>query len=114
MTVKQMYDRALVLLGETDFIGVKDDAEILKQAITIVDVVGEELHSLVSHHKWQHLTDCNEEIPLPDNALSVMPYGVAMWIAKSEGDMTQQSYFATLYTQKQAKLTRIRGMRDVL
>ena len=103
-TGQDVLHRALILLGYTGIDGAVDGAQaadLLRRGLDVVNQVSAEIWPLERPDAFRSLTSLQEEIPLSVYAIeSVLPYGVAMFLAQADGDGTNQQFFASLYQQK--------------
>lgn len=99
-----MFRRAMSLLGYTDADGNVNgaqSAELFRRGLNIVNQVMAEIWPLERRDAYRPLSNINDAIPLSQYAVeTVMPYGVAMFLAQADGDGTNQLYYASLYQQK--------------
>lgn len=114
-----IWNRAMTLLGYTDPSGNVDaglSAELFKRGLPIVNQVLAEVWPLECREDIVPLTSMHQEIPLSVSALeTVMPYGVAMFLAQADGDGANQQFYAALYQQKRNAVKRTpRGREDAL
>ena len=119
-TGKDVIVRALRLLGYTDSAGESDvlqDAVRMRRGADAVMQIYEDVKRLdACGEAYKSLLSMNEAIPLSTATVDdVMPYGVAMLLAQSEGDAESQAFFAKVYSQKRMAVPRktVRR-RDVL
>lgn len=105
----------MVLCGMTSPDGTVDrqrDADILKKGLALVDQIFLELFYI--ERPWENppakdglLLEGRKPIPLSVRAVNdIMPYGVAMLLAGSAGDVNAQSRFAMIYNQKRQSARR--------
>lgn len=116
MTAQQVFNRACNLLGYNDINGeISGEDEIKKNALPKIQTIYEELYRCEGHKDengenmpLKILGSMNDDIDLSDDTVHmIMPYGVAMLLAQSEGDADNQSIMAALYTRAMARLTHI-------
>jgi hypothetical protein len=102
MTGNEILNQAYILLNYTDSNGNIDsgnNASINKRSLSIVNQIYADLWD--SQELFEPLHAMHETINLNAHAVfNVMPYGVAMLIAQSEGDADNQSLYASLYNQR--------------
>lgn len=103
MTGNDIFKQAMVLLNYTDNNGnvnAGNNANLNKRALPIVNQIYADLSESAEP---KILTSLNEQIDLNRYALlNVMPYGVAMLLAQSDGDAENQTLYASLYNQRRA------------
>lgn len=105
MTGHDVLRQAYVLLNYTDTNGnihAGNNANLSKRALPIINQIYADL--------WQPrrigavfslLTSANQVLDLDDyTAINIMPYGVAMMLAQSDGDADNQSVYAELYNRR--------------
>ena len=107
MTGKEMMDRAVQLGGYTNRDGVPDslrDADLYKRGLAFVNQIYADLFfGEQPVGNFEPLTSMDVEIPLSERCVhDVMPYGVGMLLAQSEGDATTQSMLSFIYNQKRS------------
>lgn len=105
MNGKQLYERALILLHYVDAAGEPVyDAAGRKRAVTIVNQIAADLlFAKDPSAAFAPIARLEDELPLARwDAENVMPYGVAMLLAQSEGDADGQALFAAIYNRKRA------------
>ncbi len=111
MTAGQVFSKAMTLLGYRD----AAHCDILKSRATVIlnaayvdicRVVGVEYEPIKS------LSD--RLLPDDETVIDVMVYGVAMFIAQSEGDAAGQAVYCELYNRKRASLATVEKIVDVL
>ncbi|MBQ6829798.1 MAG: hypothetical protein IJO59_01590 [Clostridia bacterium] len=105
MTGNDILKQAYTLLNYTDHNGdihAGNNANLSKRALAIVNQIYADLWEPrrdgsvfeVLHHLHETL-DLNEH-----TAMNIMPYGVAMLLAQSDGDTDNQTLYASLYNQR--------------
>lgn len=106
-TGRDILYRALQLLGYTDGYGDIDgtqDAELMKRGTTAVMQILSDLQRIEAP-QWvgDETLDMDAPLPLSVHTINdVMPYGVAMLMAQSEGDGDSQGLYSLLYNRKRA------------
>lgn len=118
-TGNDVFRRAMSLLGYTDIDGAVDgaqSAELFRRGLDIVNQVMAEVWPLERRDAYVPLASIVQEIPLSQYAVeTVMPYGVAMFLAQADGDGANQQFYASLYQQKRNAAARPCSRRvDVL
>lgn len=118
MNGKQLLERALLLLnyvdaaGEPHFPGVNG-----KRAVSVINQIAADLlFARQADAAFTPMVRLDEAIPLDERTVeNVMPYGVAMLLAQSEGDADGQALFAAIYNRKRAAVGGLaQTRRDVL
>ena len=103
-TGADVFQRAMSLLGYTGIDGAVNgalSAELFRRSLDIVNQVLADLWPLEKAEDFEPLNSLNEDIPLSVQSIeNVMPYGVAAFLAQSEGDGTNQQFYSSLYQQK--------------
>ena len=105
MTGKTVLDRAAVLAGRPRSETPWGDG-LHRSALAFVDQIASELWYALSEAPYLPLTDLNTPLPLPDEALSALAYGVAMLFARAEGDLTAHTLLGSEYDRLRAPLCR--------
>lgn len=104
MTGNDIFHRALVLLNYTNSHGsveALNNSELYRRKLPLINQIYADLWSIYSEEEFLPLSSPAEEIPLSAYILNnIMPYGVAMLIAQTDGDLDNQSLYATLYNQR--------------
>lgn len=118
-TGSDVFRRAMSLLGYTDIDGAVDgaqSAELFRRGLDMVNQVMAEVWPLERRDAYVPLSSIVQDIPLSQYAVeTVMPYGVAMFLAQADGDGTNQQLYASLYQQKRNVVKRPCSRRaDVL
>lgn len=110
MTGQACLKQALRLLGYTDTLGSPDSAqytEFYKRGLAVVNQLVFELSAAETGRCAEPLASLRQPLPLTERtAKEVLPYGVAMWLASSQGDGDNQRLFAALYDQKRVAVCR--------
>ena len=119
-TARDVLERAMHLCGITNSAGAIDrerDADIIKRGLPLVEQMVCDLH-LLEHPDTDPPEIKTSETVIPLSARTVndiLPYGVAMLLAQTEGDAGAQSAFAAIYNQKrQGARRRTATITDVL
>ena len=107
MTGTDILRQAYALLNYTDANGevnAANNANLSKRALPIINQIYADLwHPRTGGSSFSLLTTMNEQLDLDDyTAVNIMPYGVAMMMAQSEGDADNQSVFSALYNQRRS------------
>ncbi len=107
MTGTDILRQAYTLLNYTDANGnvnAANNANLSKRALSIVNQIYADLwHPRTVGAKFEVLSTMNQALDLDDyTAINIMPYGVAMMLAQSDGDADNQSVYAALYNQRRA------------
>lgn len=105
MTGNDVLKQAYVLLNYTDNNGdihAGNNANLSKRALPIVNQIYADLwEPREAGAKFSVLRSLNEPLDLNDHtAINIMPYGVAMLMAQSDGDADNQTLYASLYNQR--------------
>lgn len=111
MTALQILDRALMLLGYTD------DGHcnrIKSRAIAIINAAYVDV-CRAARADYIPLKSLSDTFTVGDEiACDVLVYGVAMFIAQSEGDTEIQAVYCDLYNKKRGSLAASDRIADVL
>lgn len=106
MNGRSLFDKAMIMLGYTSAEGLSGEEDMLKKALVIINNVYAELYTAFVQKQGDEdgfvpLANINDTLNLPPRvANDIAPYGVAMWLAQSEGDADSQTLYANLYNQK--------------
>lgn len=112
MTLTQVFNEAMALLGYTNQDGVIDNDNTMPKLLTIGNAVYAELQDKAQ--ELDRLISIDDEIPLSDRVImDCMVYGVAMWLAMHNSDGDSQQIFSTLYEQKKHNLIKQTEIKDV-
>ena len=110
MTVQDLLNNVYRKLGYTDSNGeIAGYGRITARELQIVNDTYSELWYIENKCSKGFIpaAELTSEIDLSERTLNeIMPYGVAMHLARSESDGDQQAYFSYLYNQKKNLLTR--------
>lgn len=105
MTGNDVLKQAYVLLNYTDNNGdihAGNNANLSKRALPIINQIYADLwEARTQGVTFCALTSLHESLDLNHHtAFNIMPYGVAMLLAQSDGDADNQTLFASLYNQR--------------
>lgn len=116
MTVKEIYLKALVLLGYVNANGeISGQQELQKRCVAAVNQVYAELFFAIGRKDFKPVNSSADNIDLPERILhDIMPYGVAMFIAQSENDGDSQQLYVGIYNKKRASVRMLNSVQDVL
>ncbi len=120
MTGNDMLRQAMSLLNYTDNngnINAANNANLNKRAFPLINQIYADLWEPQKDGEFfSPLKSLNETLDLNDHAATnVMPYGVAMLLAQSDGDADNQTLYASLYNQRRSSAFRHSSrIRDVL
>lgn len=110
--------RALMLLNYTDLCERMDDIReplFEDRGLAAVNQIYGDLWYTGRDDPFLPLTSLDEPVLLNDRQTKdVMPFGVAMLMAMSEGDGDNQQIYATIYNRKRAAAPITRRRKDVL
>ena len=118
MNGMSLFEKAMEMLGYASAEGISGREDILKKALTIINNVYAELHYAFVQQQGDEdsfvpLANINDTLNLPTIVLGdIAPYGVAMYLAQSEGDADNQSLYANIYNQKKVRGKRIGRIKD--
>lgn len=106
MLANEVFKQALVLLNYTDPHGNIDavnNAELYKRALPLLNQIYADLWHIRTGEGFQPLTSLSQVVPLESYVVNnIMPYGVAMLIAQTNGDADNQAIYAALYNQRRS------------
>ena len=116
MTGSEMITNALGKLGYNDSLNnVGLSNRLMNRQLDILNQVYIELLVATKADEIKPLKSVNDELQLTAEVLyDCMSYGVAAFIAQSEGDADNQQIYMTLYMQKKNRLNRIETVEDVI
>lgn len=96
MNAEEIYRQALQLLNYPS-----DDVELRKKALPLVNQIYADLWYINTSDLFVPLSSLTQTVQLDHQVLSnVMPYGVAMLIAQTEGDADNHALYSSLYNQR--------------
>ena len=96
MTADEIFRQALQLLNYPS-----DEPDLRKKALPLINQIYADLWYINSSELFVPLTSLMQKVQLESNVLSnVMPYGVSMLIAQTEGDADNHALYASLYNQR--------------
>ena len=108
MNGMSLFEKAMEMLGYASAEGISGREDILKKALTVINNIYAELY-----YAFVPLANINDTLNLPTRVLNdIAPYGVAMYLAQSEGDADNQSLYANIYNQKKVRGKRIGRIKD--
>ena len=99
MTVRDVIRRVLALLGHTDPLAgdVPGGNDLYRRVLPLVHQIAAELWYR-DHTEPPPALELHSELPLsPVLVQTVLPYGVAMLLAQADGDVDNQTLYASLY-----------------
>lgn len=105
MNAKHILERALVLLNYVDAAGTPaPSAATAKRAVGLINQIAADLTFAANPNAaFVPIARLDEDVALDARTLhGVMPFGVAMLLAQSEGDADNQAVFAAIYNRKRA------------
>lgn len=116
MTGRNILDSALKLLGYTEANGNSQlPQRILNRGTSVINVIYSELSRAEGVTDFKPIKTLTDKIKLKENTLNeIMPAGVAMMIAGSEGDGAEQQLWAEIYNRKRSILTSIAEKEDII
>ena len=106
MTGLNMFVKVMLMLGYSGANGeISGNEELLSRGLMAINQIYSDLIYVGGGDDFTPMLDMSEEINLPPRALyDVMPYGVAMFLAASEGDVDNQQIFTELYNRKRVSV----------
>ena len=117
MTAKQLFERAMLLLGYVDANGdVLVDTGLQKRAVAMMNQIAADLALAADPNAApEPIVRLSEDVPLLGRAaLDAAPYGVAMLLAGAQGDIDAKATFATVYNRKRAVCGGVSARQNVL
>ena len=118
MNGMSLFDKAMEMLGYASAEGISGRDDMLKKALTLINNVYAELYYAFvqrpgDEDNFVPLANINDSLNLPTVVLNdIAPYGVAMYLAQSEGDADSQSLYASIYNQKKVRGKKIERIKD--
>lgn len=109
MNGMSLFEKAMEMLGYTSADGISGREDMLKKALTLINNVYAELYYAFVQKQGEEdnfvpLANINDSLNLPTVVLNdIAPYGVAMYLAQSEGDADSQALYANIYNQKKVR-----------
>lgn len=101
-----MFRQALMLLNYTNglgAVGTSNNADLHRRLLPIVNQIYADLWGIQRRDDFKPLTAPADQIDLDAyTTANIMPYGVAMLIAQTDGDADNQTIYATLYNQRRS------------
>lgn len=118
MTGETLLQRTLTLLGYTDHTGEVDTAqvgEIYRGAVAMINLLLCDILPMEGK-EIAEIESLGDDLPCRAlTAAGVLPYGLGMLIAQSEGDGTAQQLMAVTYNQKRRSIETAREtVKDAL
>ena len=120
MTGTEVLRQAMSLLNYTDTngnINAANNANLNKRALPLINQIYADLWEARTEGAFfTALKSLGETLDLNDYVCyNILPYGVAMLLAQSDGDVDNQSLYASIYNQRRpAAFSRGGHIRDVL
>ena len=110
MTGFEIYEMAMSLLGYTDEnADTLPDKSVQKRAIASINQISLDIGNAVS------ITRLSQTVTNDERFKEIMPYGVAMLLALSEGDTHQNVIFTALYNAKRGAVkSKIVSVKDTM
>lgn len=106
VTGHDVFRQALMLLNYTNNHGAVEplnNAELHRRSLPIVNQIYADLWGIQSKGTFVPLASLADQIPLESYTLmNIMPYGVAMLVAQTDGDVDNQTLYATIYNQRRS------------
>lgn len=113
MNAKEIYNKAMIMLGYLGSEGISGETEMSRKGITAINLVISDIGKYFKESPKQ-ISSLSDDVNLPEQILvDVMPYGVAMFLAQSEGDGDNQQLFAVLYNRKRVGVPGISRVKFV-
>lgn len=107
MTGHELLERALTLLNYTDPHGRIDpvtNAALYKRALPLINQIYADVWHIRTAEEFRPLTTLTQSLPLPTPVTeNILPYGVAMLLAQTDGDSDNQAVYAALYNQRRGE-----------
>lgn len=120
MNGMNLFEKAMEMLGYVSAEGISGREDMLKKALTLINNVYAELHYAFVQRQGDEdsfvpLANINDSLNLPTVVLNdIAPYGVAMYLAQSEGDADSQALYANIYNQKKVRGKKVSHIKDCL
>ncbi len=109
MTGEELMLQAMQLINYTDPRGEIDRSQTAEQwhrGLMLVNTLLADVMP-IEGKQLQRMTRLEDTLPVCDHtAMAVMPYGLAMLLAQSEGDGDNQQLMAAIYNQKRSSIRR--------
>ncbi len=98
-----VFRQALSLLNYTDSDGVPGGTALYRRALPLLNQIAADLWYMANDTPFCPLSSLADELPLPEAVvLGIVPFGLAMLIAQTEGDADNQTLFAAQYDQRRS------------
>ncbi len=105
MIASKIIDKAILMLGYDALKKTGSISGFEASALSALNIVYADLFFLFYEENFLEITDASQPVNLPKNVLyDVMPYGVAAFIASSQGDSDNQQFYSEIYNLKRKKL----------
>lgn len=120
MTGNDVLRQALSLLNYTDTNGnlnAANNANLNKRSLPLINQIYADLWDKTDDFSsFSALKSLNESLELNDYVCyNILPYGVAMLLAQSDGDADNQALYSSIYNQRRpAAFSRAGHIQDVL
>lgn len=115
MTVSNIIEKAMTLLGYADMEGNTDFARFQLTSITAVNAIYSDLYYLNKKEGFKPVASANDSVNLEERVLNdVMPYGVASFIAQNMGDTVNQQFYSQMYNLKRKTVSAQSTITDAL
>lgn len=105
MTAAKIIDKAILMLGYNALKKTGSISGFEEAALCALNIVYADLYFLYKEENFCEISDASQPVDLPQKALfDVMPYGVAAFIASSQGDNDNQQFYSEIYNLKRKNL----------
>jgi hypothetical protein len=105
MTASKIIDKAILLLGYDTLKNTGSISGFEHAALTALNIVYADIFYLYNFKGFKEITDVSQPVDLNEKAIfDVMPYGVAAFLASSQGDSDNQQFFSQIYNLKRKNL----------
>ena len=95
-------------------LGYSLNERISAKSVSLINLVYSDLWHICGEGEFEPLKSVKQTLKLPERVLAdVFVYGLAMFLAQSEEDTEQQSFYSFTYAQKRASLSKMDKITDV-
>lgn len=115
MTASKIINKAIIMLGYQTLKKTGSISDFEQSALSALNIVYADLFFLYYEDNFSEITDASQPVNLPQKALyDVMPYGVAAFIASSQGDNDNQQFYSEIYNLKRKNLNADKTFQDTV
>jgi len=113
VTAAKIIDKAILLLGYDTLKNTGSISGFEQSALTALNTVYADVFYLCNKEGFQEITDASQPVNMPENVVfDIMPYGVAAFLASSQGDSDNQLFFSRIYNLKRKNILKEMTFED--